>query len=96
MNKLVAVFTPEPSDGTWTLHVSSSAGVVRLPALDSRGGKVKGLVRPVLEDLNSRMLEAHTGFIVRVEPGGAIVISATGRSAVVVHEWLLGLLASAH
>lgn len=89
MNKLAVVFTPDLSDGTWTLHVTSDHAAFRLPGLEIGGGKVTGLGRPKLEELNSRMLVAHTGFIVRVQLDGAITISATGRSAFVVHAWLV-------
>jgi hypothetical protein len=91
VSDIVAVFTPEENDGSWALHVVFDHPAFRLPGLDS-GERVTGLGRPNLDDLNTRMLNANAGFVVRVQPSGAIEVSASDRSAVVLHDWLQSII----
>jgi hypothetical protein len=91
VNDIVAIFSPAESADTWTLRVTSNYPALRLSELDL-GSHAARLRRPNFDDLNARMLRAHGGFVWRVRPGGEIEISASERSAMVLHQWLSSII----
>jgi hypothetical protein len=90
---LVVVFTPDAARERWTVRATAADGGDVLPL--ATDGTVDGLSRPDVARLGEQMFEARAGCVVRTTADGAVEISATARSAVVLHGWLLEEIARA-
>jgi hypothetical protein len=93
-SELRAVFAPDASHREWSLCIVFDDAAFGLPG-DAPAGPLAGVRRPDLHDLTAMMFRARAACIIRTRSDGAIEISASDRSAFVLHEWLLSILPNA-
>jgi hypothetical protein len=88
---VLVLFTPEDSEGVWRVRVFPASTPSPIPGL-SEAGEAGGLVAPDFGGLDERMLAARAGYSKRLHPSGVMEITATGRGADALCEWVTQLL----
>jgi hypothetical protein len=91
---VLVLFTPEESDGRWRIRVFPWPAHSPVAGL-SDDGEVAGLLAPNFGGFDERMLAVRAGYAKRLHPSGVMEVTATGRGADALREWVVDLVKAA-
>jgi hypothetical protein len=89
--EVLVLFTPEEPEGSWRVRIFPWPACSPIQGLND-GGEVGGLVVPEFGGLDKRMFAVRAGYSKRLHPSGVMEITATGRGAEALCEWVAELL----
>ncbi len=91
---VLVLFTPEEAEGRWRVRVFPWPAHSPIVGL-SDDGEATGLLAPTFGGLDERMLAVRAGYSKRLHSSGVMEITASGRGADALREWVAALLKSA-